>query len=450
MAGGTFTAFNKVRPGAYINTISAQPKKAAANRGTVLLINGISYGWGADGVVEINADTDLKKALGVSFDDEKAATITEALKGAVTVKLININGGNKASADTGLGVAVTAKHAGVKGNDLIIDIIQDATNKDNVIIKTIFGTSVVDTQVVAAAKPQALQANKYVDFKVTGDKLTVNGEKTVQLAGGTNQDATNMDIVGERLAAALQTEQYQVVTTAGYEQGAPIHKLAAQLVTDLRNKQGYKVTIVVPYDGTKYDNEAVTVVANGVVDSNYKVLPSTIVAAWYAGQSAAVPFNKSLTYAKYQGAKAVAPVKANDDIIDDLNAGHVVFTQRRNGDVVVEKDVNSLVTFTDQKGEQFRNNRELRALDEIANHVNEIFEDGYIGQVTNNEDGRSLLKASLIAYFKELSANNVIGDFDNADLFIAKGEDDESVVINYAITPLNSMEKLYNTITVTR
>lgn len=450
MAGGTFTEFNKVRPGAYINTISANKNIVAGNRGTVLLMNGISYGWGRDGIIDITADTDLKNVLGVTSEDEKAVTIKEALKGAVQVKLININGGSKASADTGLGITATAKYAGVKGNELMVVFIQDAINFENVTVKTIFGTTVVDTQVISILKPKTLQSNKFIDFQITADELTIIGEKTVNLMGGTNQDITNMDLISKRLANALQSEQYQVVTTAGYPFDAHIHKLAAYLVNDLRNKQGYKVTLVVPYDGTTYNNEAVSVVVNGIIDSNDKVLPSTIVAAWYAGQSAAVPFNKSLTYTKYQGAKAVTPVKSNDEIISDLNAGYIVFSQRRNGDVVVEKDINSLTTFTNEKSKQFSHNRVLRALDEIANHINEIFEETYIGQVTNNEDGHSLLKASVIAYFKDLMADNVIKDFNNSDLVIGNGIDDESVVINYAITPLNSMEKLYNTITVTR
>lgn len=453
MAGGTFSAYNKVRPGAYINVKSAKPADTENNRGTVLLINNTNYDWGKNGVITLSADSDFKAAIGVSLQDQKSVTIKEALKGAVYVKLINVNNGTQATAnDNSLPYKITAKYAGAKGNDITIDFVQDIVNQNNIVVKTIFGTEVVDTQIVSADHAERIQDNDYVTFGADTSKATsisINGEKSVRLSGG-NSTAATSDAQFNALADALQTEQFQVVTTAGFDESDKIHALLAQLVTDLRNNQGYKVTAVVPYATTDYDNEAVSVVENGVVEEDGTVLTASIASAWFAGQSASVPFNKSLTYAKFDGAKTAYPAKSQEAIIKALQSGHVIFTNRRDGSVVVEQDINSLVTFTDTKSSQFHKNRELRALDEIANHVESLFENGYIGQVTNNEDGRTLLKSSVTAYFKQLITDGVIGDFDQADLSVVKGDADDTVVMTYSITPVDSMEKLYSTITVSR
>lgn len=447
MAGGKFNTFNKVRPGAYINTISAAPKEQADNRGTVLIYNGVSYGWGRDGVINLTIDSDFKAAIGVDVNDDKAATIKEALKGATVVKLININNGNKASGnDNSLPFSVTAKNAGTKGNEITIDVIQDAVVNTNYIIKTIFGTEVVASQTVPGDQLQFIKGNDFVDFNVTGNKLSVNGQKSVKLSGGTDKaDGAAIDVIAD----VMQKETYQVIAAVGADVANNVVSLLPKLVADLRDNQGYKVTAVVAYNGTDFDNEAVSVVENGVI-VNGNVIDKQITAAWYAGQAAGVPFNKSLTYAVYTGATAPYPAVSNQDVINSLNAGHVLFTARRDGAVVVEQDINTLQTVTDTKSGQFKKNRIVRALDEIANHVEATFEKHYIGQVTNNEDGRVLLKAAIVEYLKGLVSNGVIGAFNADDLTIVKGNTDDSVVLNYAVTPVDSMEKLYNTITVTR
>ena len=453
MAGGTFSAYNKVRPGAYINVKSAKPAITDNNRGTVLLLNGVNYGWGNNGVITLTSDSDFKALIGVSVHDASAITISEALKNATYVKLVNVNTGTQASAnDSSLPFNIKARYAGAKGNDITIDLVQSITNQSSVIVKTIFGTEVVDTQIIPVDHAEKIQDNDYVTFGVDTSKaqsISISGEKSVRLSGGNSTTATS-DAQFNALSQALQTEQFQVATTAGFDEGDKIHGLLAQLVEDLRNNQGYKVTAVVPYSETEYDNEAVSVIENGVIYDDGTVVTPTIASAWFAGKSASVPFNKSLTYSIYEDVKAPYPALSQEQIIKSLNKGHIVFTARRDDSVVIEQDINTLTTFTDTKSSQFHKNRELRALDEIANHIENLFETGYIGQVTNNDDGRNLLKSSVTAYFKQLVTDGIIGDFDQADLTIAKGNADDTVVMTYSVTPVDSMEKLYNTITVTR
>ncbi|TPR21448.1 phage tail protein [Apilactobacillus timberlakei] len=453
MAGGIFTLHNKVRPGAYINTKSAKPIAKDDSRGTVLLMNGVQYGWGNNGIVELTSDSDFKSLLGVKSNDSSLLTVNEALKGATQVLLVNANDGNHAQySDDSLPWKINAKYAGIKGNDITIDLIQDAVDNTKIIIKILFDFEVVDTQTISMNEPQYIQDNDYVSFTLDNsktDKLKdFVGQNTVKLTGGTTNPVNDLSKQMNLLSDAMQKHHFTVATTAGFDENSNIHSLLVEMVKDLRDKQGLKVTAVVPYNTTKYDYEAVSVVENGVILQDDTIITSTVAAAYFAGKSSSVPLNQSLTYADYDNAKQSYPALGNEEIIRSLKNGHIVFTDRQQGGVVIEQDINSLVNFTDEKSYQFHKNRELRALDEIANNTKMVFERDYIGKSTNNAGGRNVFKGDRVEYFKQLIGNNVIDNY--GDLDVSKGEEDDQVIINYSITPVDSMEKLYNTITVTR
>ena len=67
------------------------------------------------------------------------------------------------------------------------------------------------------------------------------------------------------------------------------------------------------------------------------------------------------------------------EIIEALKAGHLVFTAR-GGKAVIEKDQNTLTSFSPEKGKAFSKNRVIRVLDMLAEDVQRIFEDYYLGK----------------------------------------------------------------------
>ena len=72
----------------------------------------------------------------------------------------------------------------------------------------------------------------------------------------------------------------------------------------------------------------------------------------------------------------------------------------------------------------------------------------FIGKVTNDSTGRDLFKANIISYLQGLSDASVISDFKESDVTVEVGNDRDAVLINFAVTPLDSMEKLYATMVV--
>lgn len=430
MAGGNFTTQNKVRPGAYVNF------QAEVSTGTSDAVGGVvtlplEVDFGPAGVVAISAETDLT-AFGYGLGDKPLQPLREALKNANTVLLFRIGGGSAASG-TGTGLTATAKYAGERGNAIHVVVETQANGATKV--DTVLAGKIVDSQQVA--KGADLKENQLVTFEAT-DPLT---DGTIQLAGGANATGTGADYAA--YFEAIQVYDYNVMALPVAD--SETKALAAGFTRRLREQEGKKVQVVLGnYDGADY--EGVINVANGVV-LNGEVLTPEQTTAWVAGASAAAGVANSLTYTPYQGATDASPRFTNAETIEQIQKGNIVFTEKR-GQAVIEQDINTLVSYSAEKNQDFTKNRVLRVLDNIANNTKITFEDNYIGQVNNDVDGRELFKADRIAYFDSLVAAGAIEAFEADDIQVLPGNAKDSIVVNVAVTPIDAMEKLYMTVEV--
>lgn len=475
MAGGTWLTQNKVRPGAYINTVGIQPATNDSVLGTTLLVGSKDLNWGKKGVTALTLDSDFRAALGINSLDEYPV-LREVFKGASKVLYLNNNDGVQASiTDPVIPWKFTAKYAGTKGNQISVLVEKDPTDTSDdplFTVSTLYGTVLVDKQQVHISTSNNLADNDYLNVEFVdadgnpinpevnatagGATFTVDidssplktftGSHTYALTGGTSVPVDMATLLND----ALENEQYAVVTTAGNSGEATIHALLVSQVQRLREDEGYKVRAVIPYyaGGTIPNYEGVSVVAQGVTLDNGEVLDIPTATGWFAGASSAADVNVSLTYAEYPNAVDVNPRYNNDQTIKALNSGLIVFTVKRDGAVVVEQDINSLHTIPQGKNKDFRKNRVMRTLDGIALNTQITFENSYIGKVNNDATGQGLFKANRISYLNTLVGIGAIQAFDNDDISVAAGNDKDSIVVNVAVTPIDSMEKLYMTINV--
>jgi hypothetical protein len=90
----------------------------------------------------------------------------------------------------------------------------------------------------------------------------------------------------------------------------------------------------------------------------------------------------------------------------------------------------------------------MRVIMQFCNDTFKEFSNNYIGKVDNNENGRSLLRKWIIGYLNEMQANNGVQNFTAEDVEVTQGNDVDSVVVNVAITPVDSIEKIYMLVTV--
>jgi len=115
---------------------------------------------------------------------------------------------------------------------------------------------------------------------------------------------------------------------------------------------------------------------------------------------------------------------------------------------VIEKDQNTLTSFSPEKGKAFSKNRVIRVLDMLAEDVQRIFEDYYLGKASNSADGRRLYQAELLAYLRQLSEISAIEEPVGEDVVVSAGSEPDIVIVELAVQPVDSMEKLYMTVTV--
>ncbi|MDO4680906.1 MAG: phage tail sheath family protein [Aerococcus sp.] len=449
MAGGTWTAQNKVRPGAYINVKSKKLMNANASTvGVVTMPLVLNFGPEKQ-IIEITSGTDLAP-LGYGLNDRPLKLLAEALKRAHKVLLYRIGGGAKASVSTkitgkpedqepkagGTGdVKVTAKYSGTRGNAIHVTVKPNVNNDNQFDVETYLDATLMDTQTVKNVAD--LVDNALVSFEGT----TVLAETSVTLKGGTDTKAAALDYANYFDQAKL----YDFNTMALPVEDEAIKRAGAAFMKRMREEEGKKAQLVV--SGLAADNEAVINVKNGVILENGDTITATEATAYVAGACASAGVDESLTYKEYAGSVDVTPRYTDTEIQDALQKGEFLFTEKR-GVAVIEQDINSLVTFTAEKNREFSKNRVLRVLDDIANNTKIAFEDNFIGKVQNTVDGRELFKANRIAYFERLQNLGAIENFSGDDIEVLPGEAKDSIVVNVEVQPTDALEKLYMTVEV--
>ncbi|MCM64444.1 phage tail sheath protein [Listeria monocytogenes] len=434
MAGGMWKEQDKVRPGAYVNvTTNDLVKQLDTVKGVVALPIELDFGPEKQ-VMAIKAEDDLL-VWGYDLTQPQLILVKEALKRAKVVLLYRVNTGGKATITTGTSLAMTATTGGIRGNDIQVTAKASVNQSGFYEVTTFLAGRKVEQQTVKTVAE--LKANKLVEFTGEGALTAFS----VELAGGTTSAATGQDYAD--FFKEIQLFSFDAMALPVKDEA--IKAAGAAFMKRLREEEGKKSQVVVA--GYNADHEAVINVKNGVVLADGTTLTAEQATAWVAGASAGAGVAQSLTYAKYEEAVTVTQRFLNSEVITALQNGEFIFTEKR-GEVVVEQDINSLHSFTSEKGSLFSKNRVLRILDDIANSAKETFEDIFLGKITTDQDGLELFKANRIAYFDALQAAGAITNFKAEDITVATGELRDAVVLDVAVQPVDAMEKLYMTVQV--
>lgn len=433
MAGGTWTTQNKVRPGAYINVRSSGGLGPADSVSGVTALP-IALDFGPENeVVTVTSSSDLT-VFGYDLTDPQLLLLREALKQSATVLVYRVGSGGKAAATEG-DLSITALYGGTRGNAISVVSKENVNVKDAYDVETYLAGRLVDRQ--TAKTIEELSANRVVNFAGSGELSAFS----IVLESGSNTPAT----VNDYMTFFSKIQVFEFNTLALPVQDEVIKTAGVSFINRMRNEEGKKCQLVVA--GHAANNEAVINVKNGVILLDGTRITAEQATAWVAGASASAGVATSLTYKKYDGAIDVIQRFLNTEIIEALQNGEFVFTEQR-GEVVIEQDINSLTSFTADKSKDFSKNRVLRCLDDIANNSKKAFEDNFIGQINNDQDGRELYKADRINYFNGLQGAGAITNFSADDIEISAGNEKDSIVLNVQVQPVDAMEKLYMTVEV--
>lgn len=434
MAGGTFLTTNKVRAGVYINFRTNDTNGASVGeRGTAALPMELSFGP-AGQLIPVDRDTNVKELFGFDSASEELLLLRECAKRASKVLVYRLKDGVKATG-TGGGLTVTAKYGGGRGNDFTVKVAEE---EELFRVETWLDGEKLDSQIVSDIG--GLKPNAWVEFSGEGPLTAQAG---IKLANGSDGEADQTSY--EAFFKALETADYQ--TLAVPSDDSAVKQAAVSFVQNMRENEGVKIQAVVA-GYPQADYEGIISVKNGVVLEDGTSISKEMATAYVAGMTAGAQVNESNTYDVYDGAADVAERYTNSQIIAALEAGEWVFIPK-DGKVVVEQDINTFTSHTPEKGAAFSKNRLVRVMDTLANDVKKIFEDRYLGKVGNSADGRSLFQAELVNYLGQLMEIGAIDAFDSReDIEVLRGSTADAVIVNLAIQPVDSMEKLYMTVEI--
>ena len=449
MAGGVWSSQNKVRPGAYINFETDNLiTTEIGTRGIATMA--MELDWGAEGkLIELNG-TDLYNGnslskVGFVAEDEKALLPNLALQNAQILKIFRLNkNGVKAKVTIGNNLTVEAKCTGVFGNKIAIVITALGEGSNQLNVQTYANGYLVDNQIVSNA--QQLKENNFVTFAGEG---ALTATASTLLTGGTN-GTTPTEGTGETTHKSY-ADYFEALTIAKWntmaviEDNGTIKDDVIAFIRRMRESEGkYVQAVVANHGGADYEG-----IINNIcgAEINGVEIDATQFTAWVAGATAGAEVNESLTGKIVTDATSIVNFKTSEEIVEGLSNGQFLLSLNQDGAIKVEKDINSLHTFTN-KSYIFSKNRVIRELDEIGSGVASIWENTYLGKVTNDANGRTLFKSSIIDFLTELRNRGAIEEFSTDAIAVDAGDNIDAVVATLAVRPLDSMEFLYMTVNI--
>ena len=190
------------------------------------------------------------------------------------------------------------------------------------------------------------------------------------------------------------------------------------------------------------------IVAENGTDENGDPVYTTYNAVQYtariAGILAGLALDRSATYFSLT---EVQSVESYTDIDERIDKGQLLLFDEQDGNgVKIARACNSLITFTTDKGEDFRYIKIIEALDMITDDIRDTFKKYYVGKVINDYNHKMLFITAVLVYFDEIKGNVLDRDGKNTvDI-------DEQAQLNYAklhgekIDDMSAMEiRKYNT-----
>lgn len=432
LGGGTFVTQSKILPGSYINFISARTASAnLSDRGVVAM--GLELDWGVDGEIFEVTNGDFQKnslkIFGYEYTDAKMKGLRDLFLNTQTLFAYKLTSNGVKATNT----YATAKHSGVRGNDLKIVISSNVDVPTDFDVKTYLGTLLIDVQTVTTAKE--LVANDFVSFNSEA-VLTVIA--SAPLTGGTNGAVDG----AAHSAFLAKAESYSFNAIGVVSVDDTVNGLYAAYAKRMRDELGVKFQAVTYRKAA--DFEGVVNVKNKVIDGGWS---EASLVYWVTGIIAACAVNKSNLNKKYDGEFTIDVNYTQSQLEAAIKAGE--FTLHKVGsDVRVLADINSLVTASDTKCEIFKENQTIRVIDQIANDIAVLFNTKYLGAVPNDASGRISLWTDIVKHHQALQDIRAIENFNDADVVITQGANKKSVVVSDVVTIVNAMGQLYMTVTV--
>lgn len=305
-------------------------------------------------------------------------------------------------------------------------------------VKTLLDNTEADIQSVK--KAQELQDNDFVTFQKEASLQTTAG---MPLTGGTDGEGRT----GANYQKFLEKiEKYSFHTLGCNTAEKEVIDLFIAFTKRMRDEQGVKFQTVV-YRAENADYEGIISVENKLLNVDENLFGEFSLVYWVTGASAGCAVNKSNVNKVYDGEYEIDTNYTQRQLEDGVKKGKFLF-HKVGEEVRVLDDINTFVSVTVDKNEDFQSNQVIRVLDQIGNDIAVLFNTKYLGKVQNNNAGRIAFWNDLVTYNNELQRLQAITDFEPEQLIVEQGESKKSVVVTNPVTPVMAMSKLYMTVIV--
>ena len=431
----------KVRPGTYVNLKNGQARTPIASARGIGVIPLISYDWGKRGEwIQLSAaspDAHLAE-LGRSIydDNDFMRMIRLMMMNAATVYVWILDGGAKASKAITVGSAsltATAKYKGTLGNKIRIVSVANTDGGFDVTI-TVDGVEAEVFEGLTTFAELAAAGSEWVDFSGTGNLAA--------FASATLENGTDT-ITGNTAAAAFldACENVRFNCMAFPSADSALQTALLTKIRYIRETIGWKCQAVAPNFAADYIG--IINLINGLIYDEVS-LTAAQATAWIAGATAGADYVTSLTHAQVTGATGVNGELSHAEAEAAIKAGKSFFSVSEDGSVILEYDINSLVTFGDDQPSNAYKNRPLRVYDSWCNDCLTTF---VPGMYDNDSDGWTVMeglgRAMLAAYERDGAITNVDGE---ADFYVDQQRSTgDSTYITAGLQAVDSADKYYIT-----
>lgn len=442
MAGGTFDKLvGKVRPGTYINFVSTKQDTVGISSRGIVVIPLTKHNYGPVGefiTLDCSGPDAAISKLGYSVYDSdenrQMLLIREAFKKAQKVILYRVNGGTEATA-TSEPITATAKYPGTRGNKLSFTVAENPVAGFDVQVN-LDGSKVAEYEGLKTVEELIAQDCAYITFSGTGALVAVAGKN---LTGGTDKTVENADVT--KFLDAIEGVKFNTLCFPLTD--SSLQTAAKTKIKYMRENMGKGVQVIMP-DTESDDYEGVINVTNSVVVDGVE-LTHAEACAWVAAATAGASNVQSNTYVEYEGATALVDAKSHEEAVAAINNGEFFFSVSEGGAIVVEYDINSLVTFSGGKDKTYSKNRVIRVFDTFAEALQLNFPPN---KYDNNSVGWDIMEGiggTILKQFEEAGAITDV-DYDNDFLVDREASQGDETFFNVGLKPVDSAEKLYFTI----
>lgn len=431
LGGGSFTSYNKIMPGAYINFVSGTTASGSVgDRG--ICAAALELTWGKEGeMVEVSAEEFAKnsiKLFGYDATSSYLSPLKDLFMNASLVYVYRLGAGEKAS-----NTYAEALYAGSSGNAIRIKISENIDDESYFDVTTYFRGVKREVQTVQSAAE--LTDNDYVHWK---SDATLAASGILSMTGGSDATVTGADY--QAFLDAAEGVRFNTLAVATTDES--VNSLVAAYTKRMREDRGIK------FQSVLYKCEADDIGVINVDTASGTMGFSEASLVWFvAGATAGCSINKSLTNRLYNGSFSPHRTYTQAQLEEGLAAGKFMF-HPVDGEMRVLSDINSFVNTTSDMGEVFKDNQTIRIIDQIAYDDAKLFTTKYLGVMPNDEAGRLSLWNDIVEHRKSLQRMRAIENFKDEDVQVERGNSKTSVVITSTICPINSMAQLYITTTL--